>query len=159
MVSSLFATRGGCSIVRDMRTLRITFAVAVAALMTACGNYSMPPKKIEADGSTYYACSGFIHSRRPGVLSADRYSVEFTNAKGERIALAGLRRLRLDSIPTQIAARMPSPLPDPRGMATDGVPFKDGWTYTWPDGAMAKLTGGKWSPVMMPNPICASRKK
>ena len=142
-----------------MGKLRIIFAAAVATLMTACGNYSMPPKKIEADGSVYYACSGFIHSRRPAVLSADRYSVEFTNANGERIALTGLKSLRLDPIPTQIAARMPSPLPDPRGMATDGVRFKDGWTYTWPDGAMAKLNGGKWSPVMMPNPLCASPKK
>ena len=136
--------------VRRMRVLPLLSAAAFCASLAACGDYSMPPKKIEADGSVYYACSGYIHSRR--------YSIEFTDAKGERIALEGLKKLRLVSIPTQIAARMPSPLPDPRGMATDGVPFKNGWTYTWPDGAMAKLNGGQWSPVLLPNPICASRK-
>ncbi|MEY4357474.1 MAG: hypothetical protein RL469_800 [Pseudomonadota bacterium] len=133
-----------------MRVFRLLSAAVVWMSLAACGDYSMPPKKIEADGSVYYACSGFIHSRKR--------SIEFTDANGERVALDGLKKLRLVSIPTKIAARMPSPLPDPRGMATDGVPFKDGWTYTWPDGAMAKLSGGKWLPVQELNPICASRK-
>jgi hypothetical protein len=127
-------------------------------IITGCGDYSMPPQKIVADGRTYYACRNYVLIERETLDGSPRYSVTLTTAAGKEVKLTNVKRVRSEALPGRIAAPMPYPLPNPaRDRDDDGEPFKNGWTYDWPDGSSATLRDYNWVPVMVTNPVCDTK--
>lgn len=134
---------------------KIGCSVLLIALLGGCDDYSSAPQRIKADSRTFFACSGFVRIHEDKADGGSRYEIEFIDASGSEKTVSGIKKLEVVAIPATISVPMPSPLPDPiNGKDDDGLPFKDGWTYTWPDGASAKLTGGRWVPIKERNPVC-----
>ena len=131
------------------------WAILLVVALGGCDQYSAAPQRIKADSRTFFACSGFVRIHEEQVNSRSRYEIEFIDATGAEKRISGIKKLELVAIPSAVSVPMPSPLPDPaRDKDDDGLPFKDGWTYTWPDGASAKLVSGRWVPVKDRNPVC-----
>lgn len=79
----------------------------------------------------------------------------FTDAAGVERVVSGVTRLERVSIPSHVSVPMPSSLPDPvKDKDDDGLPFKNGWVYTWPNGTAAKLISGRWTPIKDRHPAC-----
>lgn len=131
-------------------------AACLSALLSACDDYSMSPQKIKADRRTYFACAGFVRVHKEQKSGRERYSVLFTDSRGIEKSLESVKSLEITPIPSRVAVPMPSSLPDPiKDKDDDGLPFKNGWTYSWPDGTAAKLVDGRWTPTQQRNPVCA----
>jgi len=140
-------------------TSRIGWGVFFITLLGGCDDYSYAPQQIKADSRTFFACTGFVRVHQEKASKGSRYEIEFTDASGAEKIISGIKKLELVAIPSTISVPMPSPLPDPiYGTDDDGLPFKEGWTYTWPDGASAKLAGGRWIPIKNRNPICDKKQ-
>ena len=138
--------------------LRYALGLLISLAIPGCGDYSMAPQKIVADGRTYFACKDYVLIQRSTESGSASYSVTLTTAAGKEVKLTNIKRLKTEALPSRIAAPMPSPLPDPaRDRDDDGEPFKNGWTYDWPGGKSATLRDGKWFPVMVTNPACNAK--
>lgn len=134
--------------------------VSAYGLLVGCDEYSAAPQQIKADQRTYFACSGFIRVQSEQTNRGRRYEVEFTDAAGAERRLSGVKQLDLIGIPSHVTVPMPSPLPNPiKDKDDDGLPFQNGWTYTWPDGAAAKLINGRWTAIKERHPACARARR
>ena len=144
-----------------MRTgLKACWASLLIAVLGGCDQYSAAPQRIKADSRTFFACSGFVRIHEGQINGRSRYDIEFIDATGAEKRVSDIKKLELVAIPSTVSVPMPSPLPDPvRDKDDDGLPFKDGWTYTWPDGASAKLVSERWVPVKERNPLCEPKKR
>jgi hypothetical protein len=139
-------------------TLKAGWSVVLIALLGGCDDYSSAPQRIKADNRTFFACSGFVRVSETEVNGHSRYEIEFIDASGATKTISGIKKLELVAIPSTVSVPMPSPLPDPiNGKDDDGLRFKEGWTYTWPNGASAKLVSGRWVPIKERNPVCDSK--
>ena len=143
--------------------LKMKFKSSIGMLIflavTGCGDYSMPPQKIVADGRTYYACKDYVLIQRSTLNGSSDYSVTLTTAAGKEVKLTNIKRLKAEALPSRISAPMPSPLPNPESdRDDDGELFKNGWTYDWPGGKSATLRDGKWFHVMVANPVCDTKR-
>jgi hypothetical protein len=94
--------------------LKMKFKSSIGMLIflavTGCGDYSMPPQKIVADGHTYYACKDYVLIQRSTLNGSPDYSVTLTTAAGKEVKLTNIKRLRAEALPSRISAPMPSPL-------------------------------------------------
>jgi hypothetical protein len=139
-------------------TLKAGWSVVLIALLGGCDDYSSAPQRIKADNRIFFACSGYVRVSEGEVKGRSRYEIEFVDASGATKIISNIKKIELAAIPSTVSVPMPSPLPDPiNGKDDDGLPFKEGWTYTWPDGASAKLAGGRWVPIKERNPVCDSK--
>jgi len=140
---------------RVRSALLLLTAACLSALLSACDYYSMSPQKIKADRRTYFACVGFVRIHKEQKSGRELYSVLFTDSRGIKRSLESVKLLEITPIASRVTTPMPSPLPDPiKDKDDDGLPFKNGWTYSWPDGTAAKLVNGRWTPTQQRNPVC-----
>jgi hypothetical protein len=85
-------------------TCLATFAVLAASFsLSSCGSDMLPdnaPKLIDADGSAYVACEGFVWvSTQDGGSGGASYSVKFTEKDGVSRDLRGIRKLDISDVP------------------------------------------------------------
>ena len=141
---------------RPRTSLLFLTALCLSPLLSACDDYAMSPQRIKADRRTFYACAGFVRIHKETKSGRDVYSILFTDSRGVEKSLKAIKSLDIMPIPSRISVPMPASLPDPlKDKDDDGLPFKNGWTYTWPDGSAAKLVNGRWVPTDQRNPVCA----
>lgn len=136
----------------------IVFTLLV--LLTGCGDFSLPPKEIIADGVTYHACGGFyVRTATDGVFGSNSYKLEFTDKYGDQVRLRGISKVSVRDIPKEFSFSLPPSLPNPtRDKDWDGQPFLEGTTYFWRAGT-AILRDGKWNIVSGPNPVCDAQSR
>jgi len=141
-----------------MNRKRAFLMFALPCAIAGCDGIQMSPKEINADGNTYYACSGFIRagSAEGGLFgSSTMFKVSFTDADGLDHVIWGIKNLSVNEMPQSVAVSMPSYLPDPKlGTDQNGNHYTEGVPYTWADGSKAILRNGAWRPVMVPNRTC-----
>ncbi len=139
-----------------MRSVRrVCMFISAVGLLSGCDDYSAAPQQIKADQRTYFACSGYVRVHTEQTGRGRRYEVAFTDAAGVERVVSGVTRLERVSIPSHVSVPMPSSLPDPvKDKDDDGLPFKNGWVYTWPNGTAAKLISGRWTPIKDRHPAC-----
>jgi hypothetical protein len=156
----------------NVARLCLLLAITSAATLTACANIpggmNSAPKVIEADGTSYVACSGFITVYQPSRDVADSsqktYEITFTDDYGKA---QDLKRVKSYSIlkPDQNEAGSPTgtkqvltyAMPDvatPENMTTtysNGQPMIKGSIVDFGDkgdAGRARWQGpGKWEPV------------
>lgn len=132
------------------KKLRASVAIALALCLSACDNVQVAPKIINADGESYFACSGLVWvDKTSGTFTSDTVlKVNFTDSGNMRHTLWGIRKLSINDPPAYEVAPFPSDIPDPKvALDVDGKPYVNGKTYTWSDGSKAELVGDKWKPV------------
>jgi len=136
-----------------MKSRRALLILVLSCLTASCDNIKQSPQLIEADGQTYVACFGLVWIKSEGGLlgGESTFSVSYSDASGLGHVVKGIKKLSVSELPEFIPAPLPYPLPDPITEL-----YKEGYTYTWPNGAQAKIRDGKWETVMRPNPLCPS---
>lgn len=93
---------------RESRAVAFVTLCSVAAFLVSCGRHSeRAPKLIEADGSSYVACSGavwMLDDSNFKDLGTWSYRVIFNDAKGIHHELKRVRILKITSLPTNTPA-------------------------------------------------------
>ena len=124
-----------------------------------CGYYSAP-KLIEADGTSYVACSGVVRvSSDSGLFGSETtYSISFTNDAKIDTVVKGVRNVTITSIPTMIKSSLQAHLPDPKTESDKtSQPFVEGSTFlSGPGDKIMTFRNGVWVPEM--NPGCYGPK-
>ena len=136
----------------------VIFLCSIFLLSNSCG-YHLAPKVIEADGTSYMACSGFVHvsSDSPWFGGETTYSLSFTDAAKTDMILKGVHKIVISSVPEMVSGTLPAYLPNPQtDKDKDGKPFSEGVTYTFSDGERAIIRNGQWVAAMRKNPVCAN---
>lgn len=128
--------------------MKYIVVVSLLALLTACSDFSLPPKMIVADGQAHYACKGYVRSFQ-NTFGGETYTVEFTNRDGHKVQLRGVSKLAIADMPTHVWSEMPANLPDPK------ISKEGSWVGDWNTSNRAILVDGAWRPVTIENPACA----
>jgi hypothetical protein len=143
-----------------MRTL------IVVALLTLVGcGYHFSPKEItlmdeKGDKETAYSCSGFMWVSSVG-WGNSTFEVSFTDGEGLRHDLYGVKAVAVNDIAGTVEAPMygfqneyvPGERYSNKPDGTPGDEIKEGDTVIRGD-SRARLHNGKWTPVMVLNPVC-----
>jgi hypothetical protein len=140
-------------------TASVIVLIIVISFLASCDSMKESPQVIEADGQTYVACHDYvwINNEGGGLLGGGdtTFRIKYTDSGGLSHVVKGIKKLSVSELPKTVPAPFPYPTPDPQlGTDKDGNHYKEGSTYTWPNGSQAVLRNGEWKRVMVPNTAC-----
>ena len=150
-------------------TARLAFLMALTFSWSGCENIpsgvSVAPKLIEADGSLYTACEGYITVYHPSRDIADSssqtYEITFTDDYGKARDLKDVKAYTIrktePNLPLNYATPAGANPSDTTTKESNGQPLMVGHTYWFGkdgDEGRVKWAGpGKWEPVPCKSPL------
>jgi hypothetical protein len=136
--------------------MKVITVTLIALLISGCSDFSFPPKTIIVDGDVHYACGGnYVRTFHEGLFGEGSFTVEFTDANGDRVQLRGVNKVTVRDLPTTVWSSLPLYLPDTTTEKdAEGKPYVEGEIYIWSKTEKATLKDGKWERIRIPNPAC-----